>query len=63
MKFGLYQKVHVLLTILKIILKIKQKKILKVWINIISKGQWHQITNPFKEKCHIIEIQYGEACD
>ncbi len=25
-------------------------------------GEWHQITNPFKEKCHIIEIQYGEAC-
>lgn len=21
---------------------------------------WHQITNPFKEPCHIIEIQYGE---
>ena len=26
-------------------------------------GQWHQITNPFNETCHIIEIQYGEACD
>ena len=25
-------------------------------------NEWHQITNPFKEKCHIIEIQYGEAC-
>lgn len=25
-------------------------------------GDWHQITNPFKEPCHIIEIQYGEAC-
>ncbi|MEL0187022.1 MAG: adenylyltransferase/cytidyltransferase family protein [Flavobacteriaceae bacterium] len=23
---------------------------------------WHQITNPFKETCHIIEIQYGELC-
>ena len=23
---------------------------------------WHQITNPFKEVCHLIEIQYGEAC-
>lgn len=22
---------------------------------------WHQITNPFDEPCHIIEIQYGEA--
>ena len=26
----------------------------------ISQGEWHQITNPFKEKCHIIEIQYGK---
>ena len=25
--------------------------------------QWHQITNPFNEACHIIEIQYGEACN
>lgn len=24
--------------------------------------QWHQITNPFDEPCHIIEIQYGETC-
>jgi cytidyltransferase-like protein len=24
--------------------------------------EWHQITNPFNEKCHIIEIQYGEEC-
>ena len=23
--------------------------------------EWHQITNPYKETCHIIEIQYGEA--
>lgn len=23
---------------------------------------WHQITNPFDEPCHIIEIQYGEKC-
>lgn len=23
---------------------------------------WHQITNPFDEPCHIIEIQYGEVC-
>ena len=23
--------------------------------------EWHQITNPYKEACHIIEIQYGEA--
>ena len=25
-------------------------------------GKWHQITNPFNENCHLIEIQYGEAC-
>jgi cytidyltransferase-like protein len=29
---------------------------------IATKGQWHQITNPFSDSCHIIEIQYGEAC-
>ena len=27
----------------------------------ISKGDWHQITNPYDEDCHIIEIQYGDA--
>ncbi len=25
-------------------------------------GEWHQITNPFDEDCHLIEIQYGEQC-
>lgn len=25
--------------------------------------EWHQITNPYKETCHIIEIQYGEECE
>ena len=25
-------------------------------------GQWHQITNPFDKPCHLIEIEYGEAC-
>ena len=24
--------------------------------------EWHQITNPFDEACHLIEIQYGDAC-
>lgn len=28
---------------------------------LISKGDWHQIINPFEEDCHIIEIQYGES--
>ena len=27
---------------------------------IVKKGQWHQITNPFKENCHLIELQYGD---
>ncbi len=30
---------------------------------LVPLGQWHQITNPFRDSCHIIEIQYGEACD
>ena len=29
---------------------------------LVPVGDWHQITNPFKETCHLIEIQYGEAC-
>jgi len=29
---------------------------------LVPLGQWHQITNPYAEVCHIIEIQYGEAC-
>ena len=24
-------------------------------------GDWHQITNPYDEPCHIIEIQFGDA--
>lgn len=29
---------------------------------LVPVGQWHQITNPFNKPCHLIEIQYGEAC-
>tara|TARA_B100000575_G_scaffold15995_1_gene11276 strand:- start:1618 stop:2394 length:777 start_codon:yes stop_codon:yes gene_type:complete len=29
---------------------------------LVPLGQWHQITNPFEETCHLIEIQYGEEC-
>ena len=29
---------------------------------LVPLGDWHQITNPFKEACHLIEIQYGEEC-
>ena len=40
----------------------KSKKVLKKFESfIISKGDWHQITNPFKQDCHLIEIQYGES--
>ena len=29
---------------------------------LVPVGNWHQITNPYKDPCHLIEIQYGEAC-
>ena len=29
---------------------------------LVPVGEWHQITNPFEETCHLIEIQYGEEC-
>jgi cytidyltransferase-like protein len=29
---------------------------------LVPLGEWHQITNPFEETCHLIEIQYGEKC-
>ena len=29
---------------------------------LVPVGDWHQITNPFDEACHLIEIQYGEEC-
>lgn len=29
---------------------------------LVPLGEWHQITNPFKETCHLIEIQYGDEC-
>lgn len=29
---------------------------------IVPVSHWHQITNPFKKTCNIIEIQYGEKC-
>lgn len=28
----------------------------------ISRGEWHQLTNPFKKPCRIVEIQFGERC-
>ncbi len=29
---------------------------------LVPLGQWHQITNPFDDVCHLIEIQYGNEC-
>jgi cytidyltransferase-like protein len=29
---------------------------------LVPLGEWHQITNPFNETCHLIEIQYGVEC-
>lgn len=25
--------------------------------------EWHQLTNPFDEPCHLVEIQHGSICD
>jgi cytidyltransferase-like protein len=29
---------------------------------LVGVEEWHKISNPFEEKCHLIEIQYGEEC-
>ena len=29
---------------------------------IVPVQKWHQITNPYQETCHLIEIQYGDEC-
>ena len=40
----------------------KTKIILNKFDNFnVSRSEWHQITNPFKEECRIIEIQYGDS--
>lgn len=28
----------------------------------IPRGEWHQLSNPFKEPCKLVEIQYGNRC-
>mgnify|MGYP001192624158 CR=1 FL=1 len=43
------------------------KSVSKIILNqfdhyIVPIENWHQISNPFKKKVHIIEIQYGEEC-
>ena len=37
--------------------KIKLNKDDTFFVNV---EEWHQITNPYKEECRIIEIQYGD---
>ena len=39
----------------------KDIKLKKFDYYFVPVGQWHQITNPFDEPCHLIEIQFGEA--
>tara|TARA_Y100000746_G_scaffold231500_1_gene245471 strand:+ start:476 stop:1249 length:774 start_codon:yes stop_codon:yes gene_type:complete len=39
----------------------KDIKLKKFDYYFVPVGQWHQITNPFDKRCHLIEIQYGEA--
>jgi cytidyltransferase-like protein len=29
---------------------------------VIKKGEWHQLTNPYAIPCRIVEIQYGDVC-
>ena len=40
--------------------KISKKVLNKFDSFYVKKDEWHQIINPFKQDCHIIEIQYGE---
>ena len=40
----------------------KNTKLNKFDHYLVPLGEWHQITNPFDEVCHLIEIQYGEEC-
>ena len=41
---------------------LKTKIILKKFDSFnVSRGEWHQITNPFDQECKIIEIQYGDS--
>ena len=40
----------------------KNTKLNKFDHYLVPVTEWHQITNPFDEECHLIEIQYGDAC-
>ena len=30
---------------------------------VVAVGEWHQLSNPYKEPCKIVEVQYGEECE
>ena len=40
----------------------KKTRLNKFDYYIVPLKEWHQISNPFKDPLHIIEIQYGENC-
>ena len=37
-----------------------EKNLAKHDLYLVDKNDWHQLKNPSKEPCHIIEIQYGD---
>ena len=37
-----------------------EKNLVKHDLYLVDKNDWHQLKNPSKEPCHIIEIQYGD---
>lgn len=46
----------------------KNSEIKKITLNkfdhhLVPIQHWHQISNPFKDPAHIIEIQYGDKCE
>jgi cytidyltransferase-like protein len=42
--------------------ELQTKKLDRFEHHIVPIKHWHQISNPFKDTLHIIEIQYGENC-
>ena len=62
-KYGWSAKALVLLIIVKMIQDKKQNIQLNKFDHyLVPVGDWHQITIPLIETCHLIEIQYGEDC-
>ena len=43
--------------------EVQTRKLDRFEHHIVPIKHWHQISNPFKETLHIIEIQYGENCN